>query len=106
MLRMKSLVHMSERIPNRKVFVSFDYYNDESYKELIELWEANASFDFYFSGYSAATIDAAALEASTNWRVSSGVMSLFGFGLVIGNARAQRRSPDFRRVVWWVFVVS
>ena len=36
----------------KKVFVSFDYENDKHYKFLLEAWDANPDFDFYFSDLS------------------------------------------------------
>lgn len=40
----------------KKVFVSFDYENDKHYKFLLEAWDANPDFDFYFSDLSSKEI--------------------------------------------------
>ena len=40
----------------KKVFVSFDYDNDKHYKFLLEAWDSNPNFDFYFSDLSSAEI--------------------------------------------------
>ena len=40
----------------KKVFVSFDYDNDKNYKYLLNAWDANPSFDFYFSDLSSKEI--------------------------------------------------
>lgn len=40
----------------KKVFVSFDYENDKHYKFLLEAWDANPEFDFYFSDLSSKEI--------------------------------------------------
>jgi len=41
----------------KKVFVSFDYDNDKHYKALLKAWDANPSFDFYFSDLSSTEIN-------------------------------------------------
>jgi len=41
----------------KKVFVSFDYDNDRHYKALLKAWDANPSFDFYFSDLSSTEIN-------------------------------------------------
>jgi len=33
----------------KKVFVSFDYENDRHYRNLLQAWDANPDFGFYFS---------------------------------------------------------
>ena len=40
----------------KKVFISFDYENDKGYKFLLEAWDANPEFDFYFSDLSSKEI--------------------------------------------------
>ena len=37
----------------KKVFVSFDYEKDKHYKFMLQAWDANPEFDFYFSDLSA-----------------------------------------------------
>ena len=37
----------------KKVFVSYDYDNDKSYKNLLLAWDVNSSFDFHFDDTSA-----------------------------------------------------
>ena len=41
----------------KKVFVSFDYENDKHYKFLLQAWDANPNFDFYFSDLSSQEIN-------------------------------------------------
>lgn len=36
----------------KKVFVSFDYDNDKNYKRMLQAWDANPNFDFFFSDLS------------------------------------------------------
>ena len=45
----------------KKVFVSFDYDNDKHYKALLKAWDANPSFDFYFSDLSSAEINSSSV---------------------------------------------
>lgn len=40
----------------KKVFVSFDYENDKQYKFLLQAWDANPQFDFFFSDLSSEEI--------------------------------------------------
>lgn len=46
----------------KKVFVSFDYENDKHYKFLLEAWDANPEFDFYFSDLSAKEIQSSSIS--------------------------------------------
>ena len=41
----------------KKVFVSFDDENDKHYKFLLQAWDANPNFDFYFSDLSSKEIN-------------------------------------------------
>ena len=41
----------------KRVFVSFDYDNDKHYKALLKAWDANPTFDFYFSDLSSNEIN-------------------------------------------------
>ncbi|MEH6891575.1 TIR domain-containing protein [Bacillus sp. JJ864] len=41
----------------KKVFVSFDYENDKSYKYLLEAWDANSDFEFTFDDRSSGEIN-------------------------------------------------
>lgn len=47
----------------KKVFVSFDYENDKHYKFLLEAWDANPDFDFYFSDLSSNEIQSWSIPA-------------------------------------------
>lgn len=38
---------------SKKVFVSYDYDNDKSYKNLLLAWDANSEFDFSMEDHSA-----------------------------------------------------
>lgn len=46
----------------KKVFVSFDYDNDKNYKFLLEAWDANPNFDFYFSDLSSKEINSSSVS--------------------------------------------
>lgn len=37
----------------KKIFISYDYDNDKSYKNLLKAWDANGTFDFNFHDHSA-----------------------------------------------------
>jgi len=37
----------------KKIFISYDYDNDKSYKNLLKAWDANGTFDFSFHDQSA-----------------------------------------------------
>lgn len=57
----------------KKVFVSFDYENDKRYKFLLEAWDANPEFDFYFSDLSAEEIqskDISVVKAALTNKIS------------------------------------
>ncbi|MGF1907498.1 TIR domain-containing protein [Aliivibrio salmonicida] len=41
----------------KKVFVSFDWDNDKHYKFLLQAWDANPDFEFFFSDHSSSEID-------------------------------------------------
>ena len=47
----------------KKVFVSFDYDNDKRYKFLLQAWDANPEFDFYFNDLSSQEIN--------SWNIST-----------------------------------
>lgn len=46
----------------KKVFVSFDYDNDKHYKFLLEAWDANSNFYFYFSDLSSNEINSSSVS--------------------------------------------
>ena len=41
----------------KKIFVSFDYDNDKHYRNLLQAWDANPDFDFFFSDLTPGEID-------------------------------------------------
>jgi len=41
----------------KKIFVSYDYDNDRSYRNLLSAWDANKSFDFAFEDHSTPKIN-------------------------------------------------
>jgi len=45
------------RMSDKKVFVSYDYDNDKSYKNLLAAWDANATFDFTWDDHSTPKIN-------------------------------------------------
>ena len=46
----------------KKVFVSFDYENDKHYKFLLEAWDKNDQFDFFFSDLSSKEINSESIS--------------------------------------------
>jgi hypothetical protein len=63
----------------KKVFVSFDYENDKHYKFLLEAWDANPDFDFYFSDLSSKEIqswDIPTIKAALTRKINQATYTL------------------------------
>jgi len=58
----------------KKVFISYDYDNDRSYKNLLLAWDANTNFDFYLYDQSVDvsvnSYDAAAIRRVISARIN------------------------------------
>lgn len=59
----------------KKIFISYDYDNDKTYKNLLKAWDANGTFDFSFHDHSAdVSIDstnAAAIKRAISAKINS-----------------------------------
>lgn len=59
----------------KKVFISYDYDNDKSYKNLLLAWDANSDFDFSFDDTSADvsinSTDAAAIKRAISAKINN-----------------------------------
>lgn len=76
----------------KKVFVSFDYDNDKSYKYLLQAWNANPYFDFCFSDLSCTEIksdDISRVKAGLTAKINQAT-----YTLVIIGKEANKRHKD------------
>lgn len=76
----------------KRVFVSFDYTNDKSYKYLLDAWDKNENMDFVFEDCSADEI----LSDSVS-RVKAGLtrrINTTDYTLVIIGKEANKEHPD------------
>jgi len=67
----------------KKVFVSFDYENDLSYKRTLEMWNANPYFDFVFKDQSSGEIkseDIGRVKAALTAKINSATHTLVIIG--------------------------
>ena len=59
----------------KKIFISYDYDNDRTWKNLLLAWDANSLFDFSFSDQSADvgvnSYDAAAIKRAISAKINS-----------------------------------
>lgn len=76
----------------KKVFVSFDYENDKNYKFLLQAWDANPDFDFFFSDYSSQEIQTNSVAVVKN--VLSRKINEATYTLVIIGAEANKLHKD------------
>lgn len=63
----------------KKVFVSFDYEHDKHYKFLLEAWDANPEFDFFFSDLSSQEIqswDISRIKAALTNKINQATYTL------------------------------
>lgn len=80
----------------KKVFVSFDYDNDKHYKFLLEAWDANPDFDFYFSDLSSKEIKS--WDIATVKRVLSAKINQANYTLVIVGEYANSQHKDSKEI--------
>ncbi|MEW6774505.1 MAG: TIR domain-containing protein [Bacteroidota bacterium] len=80
----------------KKVFVSFDYENDKHYKFLLEAWDANPEFDFYFSDLSSKEIQS--WDIATIKRVLSAKINEATYTLVIVGKYANSYHKDWKEI--------
>jgi hypothetical protein len=76
----------------KKIFVSFDYENDKAYKFLLQAWDANPDFDFFFSDYSSQEIQTNSVAVVKN--VLSRKINEATYTLVIIGAEANKQHKD------------
>lgn len=59
----------------KKIFISYDYDNDKSYKNLLKAWDANGTFDFSFHDHSADvsinSTDASVIKRAISAKINS-----------------------------------
>jgi hypothetical protein len=80
----------------KKVFVSFDYENDKHYKFLLEDWDANPDFDFYFSDLSSQEInswDIPTIKSALTRRINQAT-----YTLVIVGKYANTQHKDYKEI--------
>jgi hypothetical protein len=80
----------------KKVFVSFDYENDKHYKFLLEAWDANPYFDFYFSDLSSQEInswDIPTIKSALTRRINQAT-----YTLVIVGKYANTQHKDYKEI--------
>jgi hypothetical protein len=80
----------------KKVFVSFDYENDKHYKFLLEAWDANPEFDFYFSDLSSKEIqswDIPTIKSALTTKINQA-----NYTLVIVGKYANTQHKDYKEI--------
>jgi hypothetical protein len=80
----------------KKVFVSFDYENDKHYKFLLEAWDANPEFDFYFSDLSSKEIqswDIPTIKSALTTKINQA-----NYTLVIVGKNANTQHKDCKEI--------
>ena len=80
----------------KKVFVSFDYENDKHYKFLLEAWDANSEFDFYFSDLSSKEIqswDIPTIKSALTTKINQA-----NYTLVIIGKYANTQHKDYKEI--------
>lgn len=80
----------------KKVFVSFDYEKDKHYKFLLQAWDANPEFDFYFSDLSADEIKSKSVPVVK--QVLSAKINAANHTVVIVGAEANRQHSDHKEI--------
>lgn len=79
-----------------RVFVSFDYENDKHYKFLLEAWDANPEFDFYFSDLSSKEIQSNSVFAVK--QALSRKINEANYTLVIVGKEANKLHSDYKEI--------
>lgn len=80
----------------KKVFVSFDYEKDKHYKFLLEAWDANPEFDFYFSDLSSEEIKSKSVAVVK--QALSAKINVATYTLVIVGSEANRQHADHKEI--------
>lgn len=84
------------KMAKKKVFVSFDYENDNYYKFLLEAWDANPEFDFYFSDLSSKEIKSN--DIPTIKRALTAKINQANYTLVIVGKYANTQHEDYKEI--------
>lgn len=80
----------------KKVFVSFDYTNDNYYKFLLDAWDKNKNMDFVFEDFSSDEIqsdDVSRIKAGLTRRINTTT-----YTLVIIGKEANKKHPDSDKI--------
>jgi hypothetical protein len=80
----------------KKVFISFDYDNDNLYKFLLKAWDANPSFDFYFSDLSSSEINSWSVPVVK--QVLSKKINEANYTVVLVGKEANKQHSDYREI--------
>mgnify|MGYP002661022901 CR=1 FL=1 len=80
-----------------KVFVSFDYENDKHYKFLLQAWDANPNFDFYFSDLSSQEINSLSIPV-VKQKLSQKINEAT-YTLVIVGKEANKQHKDHKDMI-------
>ena len=91
----------------KKVFVSFDYENDRRYKFLLEAWDANPDFDFFFSDLSTNEIqswDIARIKAALTRKINQATHTLVIIGKYANSLHKDRKEIGYRN--WLNFEIA
>ena len=82
----------------KKVFVSFDYENDKRYKFLLEAWDANPEFDFFFNDQTPGEINSnniGRIKAGLTSKINDATHTLFIVGAHANQPHKDRRLIGF-----------
>ena len=80
----------------KRVFISFDYTNDKSYKYLLDAWDSNKNLDFVFEDCSADEImsdNVPTIKAGLTRRINQS-----DYTLVIVGKEANKIHPDSKEI--------
>lgn len=80
----------------KKVFVSFDYDNDKHYKALLKAWDANSTFDFYFSDLSSTEINSWSVPVVK--QVLSKKINKANYTVVLVGKEANKQHSDYKEI--------
>ena len=80
----------------KKVFVSFDYDNDKHYKALLEAWDANPDFGFYFSDLSSTEINSWSVPVVK--QVLSKKINEANYTVVLVGKEANKQHSDHKEI--------
>ena len=80
----------------KKVFVSFDYDNDKHYKALLKAWDANPSFDFYFSDLSSNEINSSSVSVVK--QALSRKINKSNYTVVLVGGEANKQHKDHKEI--------